>query len=101
MAPAGTELGHFLLNGRQIRREGGRLTLADGTLAGADLDLARAIRVLVGDVGISVEAAFRMATSLPARVAGLTSSKGHLWLGERPDIIRLSPGLGFIETLRP
>ena len=51
MAVAGTDLDGFTLNGRRILRRDGRLTLADGTLAGADLDFAGAIRVLVRDGG--------------------------------------------------
>ena len=47
MAVAGTDLDGFTLNGRRILRRDGRLTLEDGTLAGADIDFAGAIRVLV------------------------------------------------------
>jgi N-acetylglucosamine-6-phosphate deacetylase len=39
MAPLGTDLKEFTLDGRRILRRNGRLTLADGTLAGADLDM--------------------------------------------------------------
>ena len=49
MAVAGTDLDGFTLNGRRILRRDGRLTLEDGTLAGADIDFAGAIRVLVRD----------------------------------------------------
>ncbi|MGB0968906.1 MAG: N-acetylglucosamine-6-phosphate deacetylase, partial [Halocynthiibacter sp.] len=66
MAVAGSDETEFTLNGRTILRRGGRLTLADGTLAGADLDLAQAIRTLVQDVGVALEQALAMATSIPA-----------------------------------
>src|SRR5690606_19725444 len=33
MATIGTDMKSFMLNGREIRRENGKLTLADGTLA--------------------------------------------------------------------
>ncbi len=46
MAPAGSALTNFTLNGRKVIRSDGRLLLDDGTLAGADLDLPRALRVL-------------------------------------------------------
>lgn len=90
MAPAGSTIGSFSLNGREIRRHGGRLTLADGTLAGADLDLARAIRVMTQDVGISLVQALQMATSLPARVARLDDRHGHLHPGRDADFLYLS-----------
>ena len=49
MAVAGTEAQSFALKGRTIHRRDGRLTLSDGTLAGADIDFPGAIRVLVGE----------------------------------------------------
>lgn len=81
MAPAGSDITGFTLNGRRIERRAGRLTLADGTLAGADLDMATAIGVLVRDVGVPVAAALSMATSAPASVMG------------RSDVGRLNTGL--------
>jgi N-acetylglucosamine-6-phosphate deacetylase len=71
MAVAGTDDTEFKLGGRVIRRQDGILTLADGTLAGADLDLTAAIRVMIDDVGVSIEEALRAAISTPADVAGL------------------------------
>lgn len=91
MAPAGTDIASFRLNGREITRRDGRLTLADGTLAGADLDLGRAVRVLVEDCGIALEDALAAATSIPGDLAGLPQA-GRLHFGRRPDLIRLSPG---------
>ena len=89
MAVAGTAQTAFRLNGRDITRQDGRLTLADGTLAGADLDLTRAIRVLVRDVGLPLEVALSAATSVPAHVAGLTA--GRIDVGKRADLIRITP----------
>ncbi|WP_424830876.1 N-acetylglucosamine-6-phosphate deacetylase [Ruegeria sp.] len=66
MAVAGTGLSEFRLEGRLIRRENGRLTLQDGTLAGADLDLTQAVRVLTEKVGVPMPEALAAATSVPA-----------------------------------
>ncbi|MGJ8615377.1 MAG: N-acetylglucosamine-6-phosphate deacetylase [Sulfitobacter sp.] len=66
MATGGCDIEEFTLNGRIVRRENGRLTLDDGTLAGADLEFGRAISVLVDQVGLSVQDALGMATSVPA-----------------------------------
>ena len=44
MAVTGTDLTSFELHGRTIYRKDGRLTTADGTLAGSDLDMAGAVR---------------------------------------------------------
>lgn len=91
MAPAGTDMTRFTLNGRMIHRYDGRLTLADGTLAGADLDFARAMRVLVADVGLPLERALAMATRIPARVAGVAA--GQLRAGNAADFVHLSADL--------
>ncbi len=97
MAFAGTELTEMQLNGRQIRREGGRLTLADGTLAGADLSLPQAIAVLVDQVGIAPERALAMASSEPARLIGLAGSHGTLRPGSKAEMVRLGPDFQLIE----
>jgi len=68
MACAGAQITQFTLNGRTIHRAKGRLTLPDGTLAGADLDMAQAIRVMVRCVGDPPEKALARATSIPAAV---------------------------------
>ena len=70
MAVAGTDLTEFALGGRPIERRDGVLTLADGTLAGADLDLTTAVRVLVERVGINLEEALAAATVVPAALIG-------------------------------
>ncbi|WP_170475629.1 N-acetylglucosamine-6-phosphate deacetylase [Ruegeria arenilitoris] len=67
MAVAGTKLTEFKLEGRLIQRESGRLTLSDGTLAGADLDLTTAIRVLTEQAGLPLVQALSAATTVPAR----------------------------------
>lgn len=75
MATLGSDIDGFTLNGRRILRRDGRLTLSDGTLAGADLDMARAIRVLVHDVGEDLQTAIWRATAAPARL--LRDAMGH------------------------
>ena len=71
MAVAGTDETEFDLGGRRIRRQDGILTLADGTLAGADLDLTTAIKVMVEKVGIPLAAAYRASTTVPAMLIGI------------------------------
>ncbi|WGV15131.1 N-acetylglucosamine-6-phosphate deacetylase [Fuscovulum ytuae] len=93
MALAGTDRSEFFLGGRRILRKQGRLTLEDGTLAGADLTLPRAVRVLVEEVGISAERALAMASSLPAAVIG-RGDLGHLRPGARADLVYLGADWG-------
>ncbi|MBW4707018.1 N-acetylglucosamine-6-phosphate deacetylase [Roseobacter sp. YSTF-M11] len=82
MATAGSDIESFTLNGRDVFRNAHRLTLADGTLAGADLDMARAISVLIEEVGEDPGVAFTRATSTPAEL-----------LRERGELGRLSSNL--------
>ena len=91
MATAGTELRDFTLNGRRIYRRDGRLTLGDGTLAGADLDMPRALQVMVQEVGVSPDRALAMATSIPARLLGRSDRIGRLSPGMTADFVHLSP----------
>ncbi len=88
MAVAGTDLAGFFLEGRQINRANGRLTLEDGTLAGADLALAHAVSVLVEKVRLAPAAALAMATSIPADLMSLPH--GRLSLGHPANLIHLA-----------
>ncbi|TPE52992.1 N-acetylglucosamine-6-phosphate deacetylase [Amaricoccus solimangrovi] len=87
MAVAGTGLDEFTLRGRKILRREGRLTLADGTLAGADIDIPGALRVLRG-VGVAPERALAMATANPAGLIG-ARSRGRLAPGGAADLVHL------------
>lgn len=89
MACAGSSLDRFTLNGREILRADGRLTLADGTLAGADLSMAQALRVMIEDVGDPPEKAFARATSIPAGLLNVPSQVGR-WPDTIDGLIYLS-----------
>lgn len=69
MAPAGSALTEFPLAGRRILRQDGALRLENGTLAGADLTLAEAVRNVIA-LGIAPQDALAMASSRPARLIG-------------------------------
>lgn len=99
MAPAGTDMASFTLNGREIRRSDGRLTLADGTLAGADLSLPQAMAVMVNQVGITREQAIRMACAAPASVLRNPGCAGQLRAGESCDVVHLSADLSQADPL--
>ncbi|WP_136439604.1 N-acetylglucosamine-6-phosphate deacetylase [Pacificoceanicola onchidii] len=87
MAVAGSDAQGFSLNGRTVLRAEGRLTLEDGTLAGADLDLATAIRNVTA-LDIPPDQALAMATRIPAEIAGLDA--GRLTPGAAADMVWLS-----------
>lgn len=89
MATAGTNANSFRLNGREITRRNGRLTLSDGTLAGADLELGAALRLIHGELGVAHESALAMATSRPADLMMMKRSAGYLVPDSRADFIHL------------
>ncbi len=93
MAPAGTDITEFTLNGRRILRRDGRLTLEDGTLAGADVDFPGVIRVMVRDVGLTLPEALRMATHAPAAALRATDRMGRLAPGLAADLVHLDADL--------
>lgn len=93
MATAGSDIDGFILNGRAITRRDGRLTLGDGTLAGADLDLTTAVGNLVRDVGVTLDVALAMATSVPAGVIGRGHEIGHLGVGCAASFVHLGDTL--------
>ena len=89
MALAGTELTEMTLGGRLIRRENGRLTLEDGTLAGADLRLDMAVEFMIRQARLTPARALAMATSTPAALIGQAGRYGHLLAGRRADFIHI------------
>ncbi|OED42808.1 N-acetylglucosamine-6-phosphate deacetylase [Chromatiales bacterium (ex Bugula neritina AB1)] len=93
MSTIGTDLKSFELNGRKITRSDGRLTLADGTLAGADLDMISAIRFLVDSVGVEALEAFRMASAYPSQCIRASNTLGYLHKGASADLVHVSDAL--------
>ena len=81
MSTAGSSIGGFVLNGRWVDRDNGRLTLEDGTLAGADLDLTRAINVIQQDAGETASMAITRATRTPTELLKEKGQWGTLGAG--------------------
>ncbi|MET3792010.1 N-acetylglucosamine-6-phosphate deacetylase [Aquamicrobium terrae] len=90
MAPIGTPMTSFTLNGRTIFRKEGSLRLADGTLAGADLDMISAVRFMHRTIGLELGEALRMASLYPAEAVGQSNRLGRLARGARANIVALS-----------
>lgn len=97
MAVAGTALSEFQLEGRAIHRKGNRLTLEDGTLAGADLDLTTAVKVMTEQAGIPLPKALAAATNVPASLISdeHETQPQMLW-----QTIRISPVLSKARPLQ-
>ncbi|WP_425083628.1 N-acetylglucosamine-6-phosphate deacetylase [Ruegeria profundi] len=90
MATAGSDIRVFELNGREIHREDNRLTLADGTLAGAHLELLQAARNLTTQVDVPFAKALQMASLVPANLIG-NRQIGRLVKGALAHVLHIGP----------
>jgi N-acetylglucosamine-6-phosphate deacetylase len=98
MAVTGTDLTSFELHGRTIYRQDGRLTTADGTLAGSDLDMAGAVRNSVQHLGLALPDVLRMASLIPAQFLRLGHELGRIAPGYRADLVLLDESLHVRQT---
>ncbi|HET7503550.1 MAG TPA: N-acetylglucosamine-6-phosphate deacetylase [Kofleriaceae bacterium] len=97
MPPSGTDATSFTLFGRPIHRRDGRLVTDDGTLAGADIDMAGSVRNCVALLGLPLEESLRMASLYPAAYLGL-SDRGRAAPGYRADLALLGPDFSVLAT---
>jgi N-acetylglucosamine-6-phosphate deacetylase len=98
MSVTGTNLMSFDLHGRTIYRKDGRLTTADGTLAGSDLDMASAVRNGVQRLGLALPEALRMASLVPAAFLRLDHELGRIAPGYRASVVLLDDGMQVRQT---
>jgi N-acetylglucosamine-6-phosphate deacetylase len=98
MPTVGSSLDRFELVGRTIRLTDGHLTTEEGTLAGAHLDMASAVRNAMSLAGIALEDALRAASLTPARFLGVEHERGTLVAGARADFVALTQELKVVAT---
>jgi N-acetylglucosamine-6-phosphate deacetylase len=98
MPTVGTSFDRFELMGRTIKLAGGRLTSEEGTLAGAHLDMASAVRNAVRLAQLPLDDALRAASLTPARFLGVDDERGALIPGARADLVALDQELAVIAT---
>jgi N-acetylglucosamine-6-phosphate deacetylase len=98
MSSVGSDLEAFDLLGKTIHRANGRLTTADGTLAGSDLDMASAVRNTVERLGVSLPDALRMASHVPAAFLRLDHELGRIAAGYRASLVLLDETLHVQRT---
>ena len=97
MSPTGTEVTEFSLGGRVIYRRDGRLTLADGTLAGADIDMLSMIKYAIDHLPLSFKDILKMASLYPAQAIN-APRKGHLQPDADADFLLLDDDLTLHST---
>ena len=92
MPSVGAEVGEFDLLGTKIFLRDGRLVTEIGTLAGAHLDMASAVRNAVQRARIPLGDALIAASRTPARFLGMTD-RGVIATGARADFVALTDEL--------
>jgi N-acetylglucosamine-6-phosphate deacetylase len=92
MPPVGGSTSTFKLYGQEISVRDGRCTRQDGTLAGAVLDMASAVRNCVQLLQVPLTHALRFASAEPASFLGLDATLGQLAPGYRADMVAFNPG---------
>ncbi|MTI18084.1 N-acetylglucosamine-6-phosphate deacetylase [Rhodobacteraceae bacterium RKSG542] len=95
---AGTKT-EFELDGYRIFLRDGRLTNAEGTLAGAQLAMNEAVANMVRYAEVDLAAALKMAGTNPAHALGLASELGYLRSGYRASITLLDNDLSVSQVL--
>ncbi len=101
MPLAGSDDDSFLLNGRRVTRGAdGRLTLPDGTLAGSDLTMDRAVEHAITALGQPSEEALRMGSLYPARFMRMERTHGRLEAGRVADLVLLDSAAGGLRCWR-
>jgi N-acetylglucosamine-6-phosphate deacetylase len=91
MPPVGGRQSNFELYGERIDVIEGRCVRPDGTLAGAALDMASAVRNCVHLLQLPLERALQFASLNPAEFLGLGHILGRLKPGYRADMVALDP----------
>ena len=86
----------FALQGRPVEAVGGRLQLADGTLAGANITMLDALRVIRSEV--ELPEAINMATAYPATFLGLHGKFGRIAPRYQASLVHLDDELNVLET---
>ena len=94
---AGGSGGTFRIAGQEAVAEGGRVALADGTIAGSVATMDEVVRNAVA-WGTPLADAARMASTVPARVAGAGGRKGRIAPGFDADLVALDSNLRVAGT---
>jgi N-acetylglucosamine-6-phosphate deacetylase len=98
MPTVGATTKQLNLLGTKIALENGRLVTADGTLAGAHLDMASAVQNAVRLASIPLEHALMSASLTPARFLEVAHERGAITPGARADLVALSAELSVLAT---
>lgn len=99
MPPVGSDVSDFHLLGKQITVQDGVCVDANGTLAGAALDMASAVRNMMETTACTLSEASAMASTSPSAFLGLQDRTGTIKVGMQADFVILDEQLNAVKTI--
>jgi N-acetylglucosamine-6-phosphate deacetylase len=99
MPPVGSVENEFFLMGNRITVKNGVCIDANGTLAGAALDMATAVRNMMEFTNCSLAEASVMASTSPAAFLGLQNKTGRIEVGLKADFVVLDAQMRVVKTV--
>jgi N-acetylglucosamine-6-phosphate deacetylase len=98
MPSVGSDAQSFMLQGREIWRDGDTLRGADGVLAGSSLTMAGAVRGMMDMGRVPLAVAATMASATPAAFLGLSERMGAIVAGMRANLVLIDDDFTVRET---
>jgi N-acetylglucosamine-6-phosphate deacetylase len=98
MPSVGSHASSFMLQGREIWRDGDTLHGADGVLAGSTLTMAGAVRGMIEQGRVPLRDAVAMASATPAAFLGIAGRTGIIAAGMRADLVLIDRDFLVHET---
>ena len=90
MPTVGSNTPHFRIGDTQIQLNDGKLTSADGTLAGSHLNMAVAVKNCCEMMHVDLPHASQMASGTPTKFMGLADNYGQIAIGYRADFVHIN-----------
>jgi len=87
------------IGGKTVYKSGGKVSLANGSLAGSSLTLDKAVQYIIQKSRIPIEEAVQMASYNPAVVCGVSEHKGRIAVGFDADVVILTNDLEVESTI--
>lgn len=98
MRAAGLPDGEYDLGGQQVKVEGIRCLLPDGTIAGSVSRLNQAVRNLYQNTDLTFYEAVNAASLNPARAIGVDAVKGSIAVGKDADFVVMDENCNIYKT---
>lgn len=89
----------LIIEGEKILCQKGKCLSGGGTLAGSTLTMRKGVENLVKKVGLSLEDALKMASTLPAKAIGIDKDYGYLKEGYFADMVILNKDLSLLDVI--